>query len=164
MTNEQMENFLAIAEQLGHSRSHLQAHGSQTSAVTVTHIEQLRALVRPRNPQHLQAREEDIKQRASDRPRTIPEHIESYLYGLGELSTSQLKMTEGGLPVTVNLVSLADYTMPHGETVVGPGAAPTVWNYGTLNFYGDSFLTVKNTYFTLNVQNLVMQYVDPTAR
>lgn len=161
MTNEQMENFLALGEQLGHSRSQLLARGSQTSTVTVTSIEQLRALVRPRNPQHLQDREGDISQRAEGRPRTLAEHIESYLYGQGELSTSQVTAANKGLPVNVRLVSEDTFTMHHGETVIGPSADPTVWNYGTLNFYSDSVLTVKNTYFTLNVQNLVMQYVDP---
>ncbi|CAG9170161.1 hypothetical protein LMG23992_01490 [Cupriavidus laharis] len=161
MTNEQMEDFLAIGEQLGHSRTHLLARGSQTSTVTVTNIEQLRALVRPRNPQQLQDREADISQRSAGRARTLAEHIESYLYGQGELSTSQVKAANGGLPVNVRLVSEGTSTMPHGETVIGPSADPTVWNCGTLNFYSDSVLTVKNTYFTLNVQNLVMQYVDP---
>ena len=161
MTNDPMENFLAIGEQLGHSRSHLLERGSQSSTVTVTNIEQLRALVRPRNPQQLQEREGDIGLRSAGRPRTLAEHIESYLYGQGELSTSQVNAANGGLPVNVRLVSDGLYTMPHGETVIGPSADPTVWNYGTLNFYSDSVLTVKNTYFTLNVQNLVMQYVDP---
>lgn len=162
MTNEQMENFLAIAERLGQSRSHLQAHGSQTTTITVTSMEQLRGLVRPVTPHLLEAREEHIDMRAEGRGRSVPEAIESYLYGHGELNTAQLKVASTGLPVTLNVTSVQDYTMPHGETVIGPSAAPTVWNYGTLNFYSDSFLTVKNTIFTLNVQKLVMQYVDPS--
>lgn len=161
MTNEQRDNFYAIAEQLGHSVTHLQARGEQTTTVTVHDLEQLRALVRPRDEAQRTQREQHLALLTAGRSRSIPEDIQSYLYGNGELSTIQLRIAKEGLPVTLNLKSLDDFTMPHGETVIGPSTSPTVWNYGTLRFYSDSYLSVKNTYFTLNVQNLVMQYVDP---
>ena len=162
MTNEQLEKFYAIAEQLGHSITHLQARGEQSTTVTVHDMEQLRALVRPQDQAQREQREEHLAQLTAGRSRTIPEDIGAYLYGNGELSTLQLRIANKGLPVTLNLTSVEDFTMPHGETVIGPSTSPTVLNYGTLRFYSDSYLTVKNTYFTLNVQNLVMQYSDPS--
>jgi hypothetical protein len=161
MTDEQKEKFLAQAEKMGHSRTHLQGHGHQESTVTVNDIETLRKIVRPLDPESAQKREEHIQQVAKDRPRTMEEHIESYLFGTGDLSTLHVRDIQKGFPVTVQLVSEDERTLPHGETVVGPSGPPEAWNIGILRFYSDSFLTVKNNYFTLTAQNLVMQYKDP---
>jgi len=153
-----MEKFLDRAEQLGHSRTHLREHGWQTTTVTLNDIEQVRKFVHPLDPAHAEAREAHISGLAMGRERTLGEHIESYLYGTGDLSTQQVRAANKGLPVTIQVSSLINDTMPHGETVIGPSGEPVVWNRGTLQFYSDSYLTVKNNFFTLDVQNLVMQY------
>jgi len=158
MTDEQYESFLARAEQLGHSRTELQKRGTQRSTVTVHTIEDVRKLLRVTDPKVCEAREKDIEAAASGRERNFKERLESYFHGTGDLTTKDLKEAEKGLPMTVVIESLDDKTMPHGQTIIGPSANPTVWNLGTLNFYSDSYLTVENTYFSLHVQVLNMQY------
>jgi len=160
MTDELMQRFLARAEQLGHSRTELLRNGSQTTMVTVHDLEELQALVRDKDPEMANLREQHLAELTKSRQRTIPEDIESYLYGNGELTTLQLRIVKTGFPVEIIISSVVDRTMAHGETVIGPSAAPTVWNYGTLRFYSDSYLTVKNTYLTLTAQQLFMQYSD----
>lgn len=160
MNSEQQENFLRYAEQLGHDRQTLATQGRQVSSVTVGSIDELRALVRPIHPP--QAVPPMVVETGPRRGApTLEERVQAYLYGDGDLTAAERKLCQPSFPVTVTLVSEGDRTLPSGETPVGPNAPPTVWNYGTLNFRSDSYVTVKSTYFTLNVQNLVMQYTGP---
>jgi hypothetical protein len=158
MDNERLQAFFAYAEQLGHDRQTLTTKGSHTTRVTVESLEQLRALVRPPGSDTRSTRMTVVQSGDHGRPPLLEDRVQGYLYGTGELSDAHRKICQKSFPMTVELVSFVDYTMPHGETVVGPNGPPTVWNYGTMNFYPDSYLTVSSTAFTLNVQNLVMQY------
>jgi len=158
MIAEQQEKFFARAEQLGHSRDVLKKKGTQTTKVTVNSIEEMRKLVRYQDEEQCKLHEAHIDALVGDEDRGFKHHIESYLYGTGQLPPALVKEAQKGFPKTVEIVSLDNKTMAHGETVIGPSGPPTVWNYGTVNFYSDSYLTVKNTYFNMTVQNLVMQY------
>lgn len=158
MTNEQYEKFLARAERLGHSRTELQKRGVQKSTVTLHTLEDVRKLLRSDDPKVCETRESDISRLTGPEGRTFEQRLESYLHGTGDLSITDMKQAEKGLPMTVECASADEYTLPHGETVVGPSGSPTLWNYGTMNFYSDSYLTVQNMYFTLTVQTLNMQY------
>ena len=162
MNSEQQENFLRYAEQLGHDRQTLATQGKQVSSATVASIDELRALVRPPRTQPRSSGPGTVVEtRTAGRAPTLEERVHAFLYGDGELSLAERKICQQSFPATVQLMSEVDRTMDHGETVIGPNGPPAVWNYAKLNFYSDSFLTVKSTYFTLNVQNLVMQYTSP---
>ncbi len=158
MNSEQQENFLRYAEQLGHDRQTLATQGKQVSSAKIGSIDELRALVRPIKQLRAAAPGTVVENRSPGRAPTLEERVHAYLYGDGDLTAAERKICQQNFPATVDLVSEPNRTMIHGETLIGPNGPPTIWNYGTLNFYNNSYLTVKSTYFTLNVQTLVMQY------
>lgn len=157
-SNDDHKSFYERAAQLGHDKAVLESQGKQITTRTVYSVREMRELVGPVDPSHRAKRQTELVAARAGRSESLTDRVESFLYGTGELTDREHEESQAGFPVSVALASfLAPVTLPPGETVIGPSGSPTVQNYDTLNIPSDSFITVKNTYYTLNVTNLVMQ-------
>lgn len=163
MTKSDRAAFYARAAQLGHSREELESQGQKGSKVVVKDIDELRRLVRPADPKVATRRQAAIDHRTAGQQWSLSDHVESYIYGTKDLGTKQRELCGPSFPMEVLCVSVSDpYTLPPGETVIGPSGPPVVWNYDTINVPNGSWITAKNNNFTLWVTNLVMQYTPPS--
>lgn len=165
MNKSDHETFYARAAQLGHSREHLEQHGQIATKVVVNDIDELRRLVRNPDPAVATRRQTAIDHRTVGQLWNLSDHVEAFIYGNKELSAKHRNLCAASFPMNVICVSVQDpYTLPPGETAIGPSGPPVVWNYTTINVPNGSWITAKNNNFTLWVTNLVMQYTPGTRR
>jgi hypothetical protein len=152
-----LTSFYERAAHLGHDKPVLDSSGKQITTRTIYSLREMRDLVTLLDPARRAARQTAMVQSRAGRPEALHDRIEAYLHGTGELTEKEHADSHSGFPVTLKLVSYVDRTLPPGETLIGPSASPTIENYGTLKIPNGSWITVRNTYYTLNVTNLIMQ-------
>lgn len=161
-SDEIMQRFYDRATQLGHDINVIKKDGKQITKKRVMNLQEMRELVGPRDPSQRAKRQAELSARLADGATSFTDRIEFYLYGTGEISEEEHAEAQEGFPVDVTLASYEDVvTLPVGEKLIGPTWTPTVENYVTLNIPSDSWITVQNTFYTLNVQTLVMQFPRP---
>jgi len=96
-----------------------------------------------------------IEERAAGREKTFEERVEAHLHGTNALSGDKdLTSVEEGFPTDIIAVSATTKTLKSGQNLVGPNAAPTIWNTDNLVFPAGAYVDVQSTIFTIKATTI----------
>jgi hypothetical protein len=94
----------------------------------------------------------DPKRSTGNSPDLLWQRLHNHVYGAGQLSDSDATAAARFFPITVQVVSGANYVLDTDETF-GPSAVPVLLNFATLTIDGGS-ITTLNTILTLQADTV----------
>jgi hypothetical protein len=94
---------------------------------------------------------------------SMDDHVNSFIFGNGKLTSEQHALVAEHFPVMVTFKSAADWTLPMGQNLYGPNSTPVVLNVGTLTIPPGAWIVTQTTNFTLIASAVVVQSGTPPA-
>ena len=167
----QTSNFLERAQRLGHSTDLLNAGHDIETTINVPNVDALKALIEPGSepadrqavgrlllgaapPPHPDA---DASQQA------IVNRVHAYLYGVGDLASSDRQRIAGAFPLAVKTASYPNKVINDVWELGTSQPGIVVVNVGTLTMNPNSAVVVRNSILQFSVDTIVRDGAAPSG-
>lgn len=164
------QTFFQRAEKLGHSVDRLKAGYAIRSHVTIPDVDALRDFLDDGSDSDARAVNEtrlcgdDPPPPQSDASQgAILRRVHAFVYGNTELSDQDRELVSQAFPMQLEAVSDPAPQTYSGRNVLATSGNPVVFNFSTVTFNDQAYVTIYNTPLTFTCDNIVRNGAPPTG-